>query len=258
MIKLRDILREQSFKTPETLEQIWDGQILKFGQGDSNLIRKIQTQVFNILKKKDPKWVIDNEFRPDGDFGTTTSKAIAKAINMSIQNPQTLNIGPSVLNSLQFPRPEELSLNIRILAATITGEAMGSFDDMQAVANIILNRSIARNMKPTAVALERKQFSMWNQIAGSSIEEKTKNIIMNWGGGLKSAGNLKYWKYGIELAKQIQNKTLIDNTGGATHYFTGSRPYWAEGEFYVHHKDIGKHEYGRDSSVTWGKKPVKR
>ena len=256
MIKLKDILSEQVAKTPETIAQIWDGRLLKFGEGDSTLVRKIQSKAKQVLATKYPDAAA--LLVPDGDFGPGTVEAIAKILGVAVKNPETFRIGPKTLEALGFNRPDQLSLDTKILAATITGEGMGSAEDMLAIANVILNRSVARNIKTTDIALERKQFSMWNQITGSSISEKTQRVIDNWGGGLKSAGNIDYWNYGVKLAKQVQNRSLSDNTGGATHYFTGVRPYWAKGPTYKLHKIIGKHEYGRDMKVSWGEKPVSR
>ena len=258
MIKLRDILIERSDSDPETVAQIWDGKHLKFGKGNPSLVRSIQTQVRDTLDSKYPGWADKNGFKPDGDFGGKTVKAIAKLLGTTITDPSNFAVGPKTLTAVGFKQPEQLPLDTKILAATITGEGMGNKDDMKAIANVILNRSTARDMKLTTSALERKQFSMWNQIVGKSIIEKTNNVINNWGGGLKSAGNIYYWKYGVELAKQIQQGQLADNTNGATHYFTGPRPYWAKGPNYKLHSVIGKHEYGRDMSSSWAKNPVKR
>jgi len=252
MIKLKDILLEQ--KTPETIDQIWDGAKIPYGTRDkvaNGIIRQIQTQIVSLLPDNE-KW------RPDGVFGDDTANAIAKLMGITLNNPKSLSIGPNTLIALGFQKPEPLTLTTKILAATITGEGMGDKNDMQGIANVILNRSISRNMKLTNVVFEPKQFSIWNKITGDNDEEKTNNVIRNWGGGLKSAGNIEYWKFGVALAKQIQNRTLTDNTGGATHYFTGPRPDWATGKQWILHKVIGKHEYGRSTSVSWAKSPVTR
>lgn len=256
MIRLRDILKEQSTQVPETIDQIWDGYVVPYGTRDTTsngVVRQIQNAVVNKLKQQNKP-----TFKPDGVFGPTTAKAIASLLNMKLKNPKTLSVGPNTLKHLGFTPPQELPLSTKILAATITGEGMGDKADMKAIANVILNRAIARKSTPSSEAVSPKQFSMWNSISGDTIEAKTNNVIKNWGGGLKTSGNLPYWKYGIELAKQIEQKTLSDNTGGATHYFTGSRPYWANLDTYKLHKVIGKHEYGRDTSTSWAKKPVTR
>lgn len=248
-------MSEQIKKVPETISQIWDGTPIPYGTKDTvsnGLVRQIQSQLIKQIPAED-------RFTPDGEFGPTTANAIAQVLGIQLNDPTTLAIGPRVLTKLGFKKPEVLQLSTKVLAATIAGEGMGDKNDMKAIANVILNRSITRKIKPTAVALEPKQFSMWNQISGSDLESKTNNVIDTWGGGLKSAGNIQYWMYAIELAKQIEQKTLTDNTAGATHYFTGQRPYWANTKVgYIKHATIGSHEYGRDTSIAWAKNPVQR
>ena len=257
MIKLKTILFEQSQSIPETIEQIWSGIVLPYGVRDTvsnGVVRQIQTALVKKLEQMDKP-----TFKPNGIFGPTTANGIAMVMGIKLSNPKTLTIGPNTLTALGFEPPESLPLSTKVLAATIAGEGMGGKSDMLAIANVILNRSIARKMKPTSVALEPKQFSMWNQISGSNLADKTNNVITNWGGGLKTSGNIEYWNYAVKLAKLVQQGTLTDNTGGATHYFTGDRPYWADSDKgYIKHDVIGAHEYGRDTSVVWAKNPIKR
>jgi hypothetical protein len=257
MIKLKNILFEQLQSTPETIEQIWDGNVLPYGARDTvpnGVVRQIQTALVDKLKQ-----LGNPTFEPNGIFGPTTANGIVTVLGIKVSDVTTLTIGPKILTSLGFTKPESLPLPIKVLAATIAGEGVGDKNDMLAIANVILNRSIAKKMKPHEIVLEPKQFSVWNRIVGSDLLDKTNNVIANWAGGLKNSGNIGYWKHAVKLAKSVQQGTLTDNTGGATHYFTGPRPYWATpAKGYIKHAVIGAHEYGRDTSIDWAKNPIKR
>jgi len=128
-----------------------------------------------------------------------------------------------------------------VVIATLVGEAsVDGTEGMTAVFSIIRNRAYHKGMSMKDICLEPKQFSMWNGKGSAEISafiEKSKSAP----GGL--------WPQ----AERIVNSSPGDTTGGSTHYFTGSTPYWATSKnpCWIYRTDIGSHKFGIDVSVKW-------
>ena len=99
------------------------------------------------------------------------------------------------------------------------------------------------------MALERKQFSMWNShtIDGDKIQDVHKRYVED-----AYPNNDEVWKKAVSITKKIN--TIEDNTDGATSYYNPSKvtPKWGEGsESWTSTKQIGKHLFGKDSTSRY-------
>jgi spore germination cell wall hydrolase CwlJ-like protein len=126
-----------------------------------------------------------------------------------------------------------------IIAATIIGEAGGEgYVGMQAVADVIMNRAV-RSKLPVSyeqqvyeVVIVPYQFSCLSSV----VVAKTKS----WAQIISAAKEHPRWPYALELTQRIYNKTLLDITGGATHFHNLTvHPYWADR--LTRTKRIGRH-----------------
>ena len=263
MIKLKDILQEQTSKPPETLEQIWDGQVLSYGVQDTvsnGVVRQIQTALVKQLEQMDK-----STFEPTGLFGPTTANGVATVLGITLTNPKTLTIGPDTLIALGFKQPETVTDEILIVAAVLAGEAKITDEDaIRSVGNAIINRSIAKKKSILSTVTGKEgggayTFSVWyNAPKGSNLTERVKQLIKER--NFKGNTSLPYWNNVIKVAKLVVSRTLKDNINGSTHYFTGARPYWADTKKNPKYKvlaTIGGHEFGI-TGVGWDINPVKR
>ena len=145
---------------------------------------------------------------------------------------------------------EKLPDDIYIVATTLVGEAGGEGGaGMRAVANVLRNRAKATGKSIDDIALERKQFSMWNShtIGGNDIDSVHKRYVED-----AYPNNDKVWRRAVNIAKYIH--TIEDNTDGATSYYNPSKvkPEWGEGsEGWTSTKKIGKHLFGKDSTSRY-------
>lgn len=109
-----------------------------------------------------------------------------------------------------------------LLARTLWGEARGEgARGMQAVGNVIMNRSVAPAFggNVPAVVLARKQFSAWNP--GDPNRDKLLGVD-DRNPAFKSA---------LAIADGLLDGRLPDITGGANHYHTANiarLPSWAD------------------------------
>ena len=263
MIKLKDILQEQTSKTPETLEQIWDGQVLPYGAKDTvinGVVFQIQTALVNKLKQLGKP-----TFKPNGSFGPTTANGIAIVMGITLSDPSALTVEPKTLTTLGFKQPDLVSDEVLIVAAVLAGEAKITDEDtIRSVGNAIINRSIAKNKSILSTVTGKEPggaytFSVWYNVPeGSNLTERVKQFIKER--NYKGFTSLPYWNNVVKIAKQVVNKTLKDNTNGSTHYFTGARPYWADTKKNPKWKvlaSIGGHEFGINGR-GWDTAPVKR
>lgn len=103
--------------------------------------------------------------------------------------------------------------NVDIIAAALIGEAGGEgYKGMQAVMNVIVNRSKSSNdfvRAAVANVLKPKQFSFFNKY--TSGQEDIRGII-------DKAKQHPKWAQASEIALVGLSKKLEDITGGATHY----------------------------------------
>lgn len=117
-----------------------------------------------------------------------------------------------------------------IVALTILAEARGEGrDGMGAVAAVIAQRSLNRNLTPEQVCLQKWQFSCWNGKSEADLDHLYKSPMAKWA---------------LYLERNIgsMNRAKI---GHADHYYADyiKAPYWANGE--VPCKTIGHHKFYR-------------
>lgn len=248
-----------------TLTDIWRGyETLSYGKkqgSDNSAVRQIQKKILIILngtpKLKD--WAIKNEYKADGDFGKKTASALGLILNgKPFTNPENLKIGPKILKKLGLIPPKNYSPKIELLATTLVVEAgNGGNKEIQAVANVIANRVKARGKYTvTQTVLEKNQFSLWNPYQGKKPEDMLDAAKRYW-----RPENKKNWGRAVNYAKYLSLGTrFIDNTKGATHYYNPKIvfPKWAKVSTWKKHEVNLLHTYGRDTSVSWAKKPVLR
>lgn len=126
----------------------------------------------------------------------------------------------------------KLQKDIDIVAATLIGEAGGEGEiGMQAVLNVIMNRSKNNFNNASKVCLKPWQFSVWND---------QKNNI---NGYIKEKKKHSRWSIALKLIDKARNGKLPDITGGATFYVNPKveDPEWRK-KFKLT-KTIGKHEF---------------
>jgi hypothetical protein len=119
-----------------------------------------------------------------------------------------------------------LDYNTYILATTLVGEAGGDGEaGMKAVANVLNNRAKDKDKSPAEIALEPKQFSMWNShtVDGNDVKDVYNMYVTNVYGK-----NSSTWNKALKIAKNINN--LSDNTDGARYYYNpdDANPEWGE------------------------------
>lgn len=111
------------------------------------------------------------------------------------------------------------TMNMNIFAATLIGEAGGEgVRGMQAVANVIMNRTDGKFSKASEVCLKPMQFSMWNK-----KQDQLKEVI-------SKAQQHSRWKDAILLVMQARDGKLIDITDKSRFYFNPklASPAWAK------------------------------
>ena len=108
-----------------------------------------------------------------------------------------------------------------IVAATLILEAGGEYDEgsLEAVYEVIHNRSIKRNQTYKEVCLRYKQFSCWNNIhTPFRVKEIDKNI--------RKAKSHPRWSEAYKIASNLCDTNY---TKGADHYHADYvTPYWAK------------------------------
>lgn len=129
-------------------------------------------------------------------------------------------------------RQDEAAL---VMARTMWGEARGEGRrGMQAVANVIINRSLIGGWwgdNVISVAKKPWQFSVWN------ANDPNRPLIENMMPGDDPLFDVAY-----ELAQKALDGDLPDITGGATHYHAeGWTPDWRDPKKVV--AVIGKHVF---------------
>lgn len=126
----------------------------------------------------------------------------------------------------------KLKKDIDVVAATLIGEAGGEGEvGMQAVLNVIMNRSKNDFNNAAKVCLKKWQFSVWN--------DQRNNI----NGYIKEKKKHSRWDVALKLIDKARNGTLSDITGGATFYVNPrvEDPDWRK-KFKLT-RTIGKHEF---------------
>jgi hypothetical protein len=136
---------------------------------------------------------------------------------------------PAIIQHTTQPKPSNIInqdqlYNAYIVAATLYGEAKGEGDvGMQAVLNVIMNRSRQDFSKTKGIVLKSKQFSTWNKVHDL---EKAKKISIELA---KREKNNQIYRTAIKLVDLAMKGKLPDITGGATLYYNPKKanPYWA-------------------------------
>jgi len=116
-----------------------------------------------------------------------------------------------------FPSIVFAATEKQIVAAVIICEAGGEGEKgMQAVANVISNRA-AKGKTPLKVVTQKHQFECIT---------KNLNDLENF---VNKASKHPKWSQALNLSEKIANKSLVDITGGSTHFHnTSMTPYWAK------------------------------
>lgn len=132
-----------------------------------------------------------------------------------------------------------------IIIRTVLGEARGEGDiGMAAVAHNILNRSKSRQFPndPASVALQPKQYSVWNEGAG--------------GGKTNFAKGSDLYKRAGALVDAVFSGQIPDMTGGALYYHTpGVNPNWSSAVNKHGTSQIGNHIFYHGRPVPPGELP---
>ena len=123
-----------------------------------------------------------------------------------------VNFEPTNSHHETLPTP---SKNVDVVAATLYKEARGEgVTGMEAVNEVINNRSKAKNKDLYTVCTQRKQFSCWNNIT------PTPDVIEN----IKTADPKLFG-----VAKKIASGELTNHTNGALFYHTLKvHPDWSD------------------------------
>ena len=263
---IRRILRESVGginRDDITLNDIWYGfETFKHGytQSISNSPLK---QIQKKLKEKNPNFARKIGFKPDSDFGDKTSKMVGNLFGKVIKDPKSVEIGPITLEKLGFKKPTTLSLDAKILAVTMSTEMESNKpEEIQAIANVIANRSIAKGVSVVDIVLESSQFSGWNKYQPvERTDENIDRIIKK-----ERTMNTPSWDTSVEYSeKLLSGANFPDNSNGSTHYFyapKGSDLYnnpkaWMPPK---NNKWVDKgvkglsHTYGVDGTVNWARK----
>ena len=238
-----------------TLNDLWYGfETFKHGymqSQDNSPLLQIQQKLYD----KFPEYAEEIKFKPDNDFGDKTSKMVGKLYDTNFKDLSSVEIGSNVLSKLGFKNPPTLSLSTKILAMTLAMEKYSNdIEEIQAIANIIANRSSAGRGSVIDVALKNKQFSGWNEYQPVKKNEEYINNIMRE----KRYMNRPSWDTAVKYAKLLLGgSNFEDNTKGATHYYNPTKvnPSWGKNsKYWISHGPEGlDHEFGRDTKSNWAK-----
>lgn len=163
-------------------------------------------------------------------------------------------IADKILTDKENKKAKKLSYDDYIVATTLVGEAGGEGEEgMRAVANVLKNRAKAIKSKPANVALEPKQFSMWNArtVDGKTVQDIHKMYVKD------AYPDNTVWDLAVKLTKEMNKSGFRDNTGGAVNYYNPDKanPSWGVGsDTWEKSKKIGNHIFGIDTSINWGRK----
>jgi len=178
--------------------------------------------------------------------GTIILKEIYEDVkNMSIEEYNKLFKESKFLDNIRLISIDEIKgfnmiINLNdlsekdILARLIYGEARGESDEgKKAVANVVRNRLKKKSWYGKSykeVSLKPKQFSCFNQ-EDPNYKILTELVIFD-----------PIYGKCLEIACDIINNKIKDNTESSTHYHTvGVLPYWVSKMTFV--KQIGNHKF---------------
>lgn len=206
-------------KTPQELQMVND-MVRQFSNGNNlyDLINDVtlgfpefedeeKQKIVNILNKNKISHIIDS----NGNVTPSGTKYEEKKEDKTKEEKKDSEKKKETLQD----KMKELSFRKDVVATTLIKEAGGEKNykkAMQAVLNVLINRSKIKGTKIADQALKDKQFSMWNgknstlSQVQSVIDESKKHSNWNVAMGL------------VNIATPDPNK-LKDITNGATHYY---------------------------------------
>ena len=142
---------------------------------------------------------------------------------------EVVDIPPAIVQSVA----NNATTNYNIVVTTLFGESRGEGErGMQAVMNVIMNRTRGNFNQAKDIILARKQFSMWNNITDPNVVAKFAS---------RKYKDDELWKTATRIADQAAGGHLPDITGGATSYFNPkkSEKTWVPTEIKKNGKNIG-------------------
>ena len=152
---------------------------------------------------------IKNKLKALGLAGLAALTPYTKASDMSVR----FQMPSSTVNSQHDSTESKTVTDIDVVAATLYKEARGEGKKgMEAVNEVIHNRSKKRKKSLSQICTEPKQFSCWNDIA------PTKDVIDSIA---------RKDPKSFSIAKKIASDSLTNHTKGAEHYHTlAVKPKW--------------------------------
>lgn len=138
--------------------------------------------------------------------------------------PMVVGFVPEEPASPSVPQVELDETEVRLLAATVWGEARSEGEDgMRAVAHVMLNRIGDRFGEDLAtVILSPKQFSVWNR------SDPNRRIVQNLARDPSRIATDAEWLTAERIAREVLSGQSVDPTDGALFYHTRAvRPRWA-------------------------------
>lgn len=166
---------------------------------------------------------------------------LSAPINVSTNKIPNPNV-PAVKSSTTTNQPITLTYE-NIVAATLVDEAKGEDSaGMDAVMNVILNRTKTRTTKEAAAkCLVPSQFTGWNVVDKKNPAEVLKFV--------ETHSKHPKFKDALELVKKAEAGTLPDNTKGSNHFLNvaltlkqqGRLPKWYDPNKIT--TKIGKHTF---------------
>lgn len=155
----------------------------------------------------------------------------------NIQVGKTLVIPPMTKEQQE----EKSKYETEVVAATLLGEVGTTNENsMKAIMKVIKNRAAAKKVSDYDIVMEKGQFEYWKR------NPSVKKVL---------SGDLgrshKLWEKAFNIASG--NEELPD-IGGATHYYKGKTPYWADKTTNkcwvpIEHEFDPEHTYGIDKSI---------
>jgi LysM repeat protein len=162
-------------------------------------------------------------------YGTTT-KSIQEANKLKGTG---INIGQKLIIPGDYPT--------EVVAATLLGEVGTTrIKSMPSIMKVIKNRASAKGVSDLDIVMEKGQFEYW-------IRNPDASKVLSGNMGRKH----KLWSKAFDIAS---GKTELPDIGGATHYYTGDVPSWANSSKNkcwtpIENKSDPLHTYGIDKSV---------
>ena len=124
--------------------------------------------------------------------------------------------------------------DIAAIAKTIYNEARGEGEEgIQAVAATIQNRHDLNRLY-----MGNKDYTKICSIAYEGYQKPDPNP--------KTSGDVKVYDYCKELAKDVLNNKVVDNTQGSTHFDKNPNSFKKYGDKIIHIKEIGHHHFFRE------------